>query len=336
MKAAVVRGPKHLVVEEVPDPKPGPDQVLIRMRYCGICGSDLHMYEHRLAPAGSIMGHEWVGEVAEPSPGVTDWSVGDRVWPGGRFIPDWTWKPEYGWDQEAWFRDDYVKDMGGYGQYAVYHRRSLAPVPEGVTDLEACMADQAATGLGAVHASRLQIGETALVIGAGPIGLWALRCAQLAGARKIAVSELADGRAQHARDMGADLVVDARNPTVREQVTDFFDGIGPDVVLECVGSESAFRQAVDIVRPNGRVALVGISNDPITITSWNIYLKGVELRGVLHLDFKGGMDMIRRKRVDCREFLSEVIPLERAPEVFLSLLHPTNQKKVVIGHLLQA
>jgi len=84
------------------------------------------------------------------------------------------------------------------------------------------------------------------------------------------------------------------------------------------------------------VALVGISNDPITITSWNIYLKGVELRGVLHLDFKGGMDMIRRKRVDCREFLSEVIPLERAPEVFLSLLHPTNQKKVVIGHLLQA
>jgi (R,R)-butanediol dehydrogenase/meso-butanediol dehydrogenase/diacetyl reductase len=332
MKAAVLEGQRKLVVREVPDPEPGEGQVLVKMRHCGICGSDTHMYASSLAVPGSIMGHEWVGEIAALGAGVDQCRVGDRVWPGGSYTPDWQWKAQYGWDLRAWAQDDFVREMGGYGEYAVYHPLAVAPVPEGISDVEAVMADQAATALGALQASRLQIGERVLVIGAGPIGLWSLRCAQLAGASKICVAELIAGRAERARRMGADLVVDSNPFEVREQITDFFDGIGPDVVLECGGTESALQLAVEVLRPDGRIAVVGISHGPVRLEPLKMYLKGLEMRSVLHIDFEGGMDIIRRKKVDCQEFLTAVIPLEGIPGAFERLLDPKDEVKIIVRY----
>ena len=333
MKAAVLKGPGNLKIENVPDPRPGNGEVLVRMKFCGICGSDLHTYRNPLVPSGCIMGHEWTGEVAELGKGVSKWSVGDRVWPGGNNkFPEYSWKPEFGWDPKARIQDDPVKEMGGYGEYAVYYRDALALIPEEVSDIEACMADQAATALGAIHASRLQIGDMALIIGAGPIGLWSLRCAQLAGARAIAVAELIQGRAHRAQKMGADLVVDPRHSDVRETLTDFFGGVGPDVVIDCAGTESSLHLAIEVLKRDGIIALVGLSNKPLTIDTWNMYVKGVELRSVLHLDFPGGMDLIQRKKVDCGDFLTEIIPLDRIQEAFEKLLHPDDEVKIIVRH----
>lgn len=331
MKAAVLKGPRQLVVEQVPDPKPGPEQVLIKMKYCGICGSDIHMYDSELIVPGSIMGHEWVGEVAEVGPDVRGWTAGDRVFPGGRYFPGWAWKPEYAWDLQKWVQDDLVRDMGGYGEYALYHPLSIASVPAEVSDIEAVMVDQAATGLGAIKASRLQLGESVLVIGAGPIGLWALRCSQLAGARATAVAELVEGRGEHARRMGADLVVDSKHDDVRQELTEFFDGTGPDVVLDCGGTESSLNLAIDVVRQDGRIGIVGISQ-LASINPLKMYLKGLEMHSVLHIDFDGAMDLMRRKRVDCRPFLTKTIPLESVPQAFESLLHPTDEEKIVVSY----
>lgn len=332
MKAAVLEGQRKLVVRDVPDPSPGEGQVLVKMRHCGICGSDTHLYASSLAIPGSIMGHEWVGEIAALGAGVDRYKIGDRVWPGGRYVPDWEWKAQYGWDLDTWAQDDYVRNMGGYGEYAVYHQRSVALVPEGISDIEAVMADQAATALGGLQAARLQIGEHALIIGAGPIGLWSLRCAQLAGASKICVAELIVGRAERARRMGADLVVDSNPFEVREQIVDFFDGIGPDVVLECGGTESALQLAVEVLRPDGRIAVVGISHGPVSIEPLKMYLKGLEMKSVLHIDFEGGMDIIRRKKVDCREFLTAIIPLAKTPGAFENLLNPDGEVKIIVGY----
>jgi threonine dehydrogenase-like Zn-dependent dehydrogenase len=199
MKAAVLQGPSNLVVQDVAVPEAGPREVLIKMGYCGICGSDLHYFESELTPPGSIMGHEWVGSIVELGEGVTKWSVGDRVWPGTLHEPDWEWKPEYGWDLGARMREASPANLGGYGEYAVYHQDSIVRVPESVSDIEAVMADPAGTALAGVQAARLMIGESVLVIGAGPIGLWVLRVSQLAGARKICLAEVLHGRAEHAR-----------------------------------------------------------------------------------------------------------------------------------------
>lgn len=332
MRVAVLKGPKEIIVEEVPTPKPRPSEVLIKMKYCGICGSDLHFYESPHTPPGSIMGHEWAGEVVDIGPDVTMWSVGDRVWPGGDDTIGFEWIPEYGWDQELQIRDSYVKDMGGYGEFATYHERAIAAIPEGVPDLDACMADQAATALGGIQSTKMQIGESVFVIGAGPIGLWALRCAQLAGARATCIAELIEGRVQKAQTMGADLVVNSSMGDVRMQVSEFFGGYGADVVLECGGTESALQLAIDLARPGGRIAQIGLSNESLKVNVWNLVVKSVELYGVIHIDMDAGMEIIRQKKVDTKDFLSEVITLDQVPDAFERLLHPDTEEKIVIKY----
>lgn len=332
MRAAVLKGPRKLNVEEVLNPEPGPTEVLIKMKYCGICGSDLHFYESPHTPPGSIMGHEWSGEVVDVGAGVTMWSVGDRVWPGGDFTIGMEWIPEYGWDKELQIRDSDVKDMGGYGEFATYHERAIAATPEEVPDLDACMADQAATALGGIRSTKMQIGESVFIVGAGPIGLWALRCVQLAGARATCIAELIEGRVQKAQTMGADLVVNPSKGDVRMQVSELFGGYGADVVLECGGTESALQLAIDLARPGGRIAQIGLSNEPLTIDVWNLVIKAVELYGVIHIDMDAGMEIIRQKKVDTQEFLSEVITLDQAPDAFERLLHPDTEEKIIIKY----
>jgi threonine dehydrogenase-like Zn-dependent dehydrogenase len=332
MRAAVVKGPRKIQVEEVPDPKPGSHEVLIKMKYCGICGSDLHFYESPHTPPGSIMGHEWSGEVIELGPDVSLWSVGDRVWAGTMETPGWHWKVEYGWDRELLVQNSVVTELGGYGEYTTLHERGITAIPDEVSDLDACMADQAATALGGIQATKMQIGESVFIIGAGPIGLWALRCAQLAGARATCVAELIEGRIQKARHMGADLVVNPSEGDVRLQVAEFMGGYGADVVLECGGTESALQLAIDVARPGGRIAQIGLSNEPFTIDVWNLVIKAVELYGVIHIDMDAGMEIIRQKKVDTKEFLSEVITLDQVPDAFERLLHPVTEEKIIIKY----
>jgi 2-desacetyl-2-hydroxyethyl bacteriochlorophyllide A dehydrogenase len=332
MKAAVLKGPRKLVVEEVADPRPGPDQVLVRMRYCGICGSDMHLYRDPRTPPGSIMGHEFVGEVAEVGAGVTRFQVGDRVWFGGGPVPTWSWRPEYGWDLDALLRDDFMRQMGGFGQYAVHHQLTLAPVPPEVGDIGVCMADQAATALAGVYAARLRMGETVLVTGAGAVGLWALRCAQIAGARRICVAEPREGRAAHARRLCADRVVDPEQPAVREQLVEFYDGVGPDVALECSGAGSGVQFAMDCVRPGGRIAIVGLSHHPVGINTLQMCVKGVSLTPVASPDRPGGMELVRQGRADYTRFPYSIVPLEQAPAAFERLVGPTDEVKLIIQH----
>jgi threonine dehydrogenase-like Zn-dependent dehydrogenase len=131
--------------------------------------------------------------------------------------------------------------------------------------------------------------------------------------------------------MGADLVVDSKHDDVRQELTEFFDGTGPDVVLDCGGTESSLNLAIDVVRQDGRIGIVGISQ-LASINPLKMYLKGLEMHSVLHIDFDGAMDLMRRKRVDCRPFLTKTIPLESVPQAFESLLHPTDEEKIVVSY----
>jgi (R,R)-butanediol dehydrogenase/meso-butanediol dehydrogenase/diacetyl reductase len=222
--------------------------------------------------------------------------------------------------------------MGGYGEYAVHHQLTLAPVPLEVTDIGACMADQAATALAGVYAARLRIGESVLVTGAGAVGLWALRCAQIAGARRVCVAEPRPGRAEHARRLGADLVVDPLQAGVREQLAEFFDGAGPDVALECSGAGSGLQFAMDCVRLAGRIAVVGISHQPVGVNTLQMCVKGVSLNPVASPDRPGGMELIRQGKADTRQFPFTLVPLDEAPQAFEGLMGPTDEVKLILRH----
>jgi threonine dehydrogenase-like Zn-dependent dehydrogenase len=127
-------------------------------------------------------------------------------------------------------------------------------------------------------------------------------------------------------------VVNPANSDIRMEVSEFFEVEGPKVVLECAGADGALQLAIDVARPGGRIGVIGLNNHPIATSIWNMVVKSLNVYGVIEIDLPGGMEIIRQKRVDCREFLSEIIPLERAPEAFERLLEPIDEVKIVIEH----
>ena len=129
--------------------------------------------------------------------------------------------------------------------------------------------------------------------------------------------------------MGADLVIDPAHDSVREAFTDHLCGVGADVVLACSGAESAVNLAIELVRPGGRIALVGMSHEPISVSTLKMYLKGVQMSSVRDIDLTGGMELLRQKRVDYREFVAQIVPLEQVPEAFEAQQRPEDQIKVV-------
>jgi 2-desacetyl-2-hydroxyethyl bacteriochlorophyllide A dehydrogenase len=331
MKAAILKGPSQLVIENIPDPTPSDNDLLVKVKYCGICGSDLHIYESPNTPPGHIMGHEFACEVVEVGSNVRDFSVGDRVWPSG-FEPEWIWKPEHGWDLKAWAHDDFVKKMGGYGEYILRAPESMAIIPDQVSYEEACMLDPVSSALAGLHHAKLQIGESVLIIGAGPLGLLAIRLCQLAGASKICVLEISEGRAQFARKMNPNWVLNPLEPDVRERITELFDGFGPDVVLDYAGSQGAVQMAIETVRVGGRIALVALNFEDIKVNTMKMFLKGVSMYSVLDLDYGAGAKLITQKMIDPTEIISAYISLEQLPEAFERLLHPKDEVKILVQY----
>jgi L-iditol 2-dehydrogenase len=132
--------------------------------------------------------------------------------------------------------------------------------------------------------------------------------------------------------MGADMVVDPSQEDARERITGFFGGVGADVVLECAGAESAVNLAIELVRTGGRIALVGMSHDPVCINTLKMVLKGVQTNSVRDGDYTGAMALLEAKKVDCAEFLSGVVPLERVPATFEALLQPGDRLKIIVKH----
>jgi L-iditol 2-dehydrogenase len=331
MKAAILKGPSKLVVEEIPDPKPSDDELLVKVKYCGICGSDLHIYESSNTPPGHIMGHEFACEVVELGAKVHGFSVGDRVWPSG-IEPERVWKPEHGWDLRAWARDDFVKKMGGFGEYIRRSPLSMVKIPVDVSYEEACMLDPFSSALAGLQHTKLQLGESVLIIGAGPLGLLAIRLCQLAGASKICVTEKIEGRADFARKMNPDLVINPSEPNLQSKITAFFDGNGPDVVLDFAGSQSAVQLAVETVRVGGRIALVALNFEDIAVNTMKMYLKGVTIFSVLELDYAAGAKLIGQKIFDPTEVITEYISLDQLPEAFERLLHPKDEVKILVKY----
>ncbi len=228
MKAMVLRG-KDLIVEEVEKPSPGPGQVLAKVRACGICGSDLHAARFMddmiaaskasgrtawdtIDPAkGMVMGHEFVAEIVEAGPGVDDWQPGTRV-TCIPVLPD----PAA---QNGFYSIGYSPEKpGGYGEYVVLSAALLLLVEDNVSDTVAATIEPCAVGLHAVREAHLKGGETALVMGAGPIGLMTLSVAEAGrmregrGFRPLARPEGAGGEAWGGRGYRPDGAAGNRDP----------------------------------------------------------------------------------------------------------------------------
>jgi len=274
MKALRFHGPKDLRVEDVSQPRPGAGQVLIKVDWCGICGTDLHEFQagpifipsadrpHPLTAEVPpvVMGHEFAGTVAEIGSEVTDIAVGDRV----------AVEPLLRCDTCAQCRaGNYnicerggVYGLAGWGgglaEYCAVDRRNAHVLPPGLSTEVGALVEPLAVAWHAMVQSGFRPGESALVIGGGPIGLALLLCLKAAGASWIGVSEPSTARKAMAESFGADAVYDPRTDDVVQLSRAAVNGVGPQVSFDASGLPATINTALAAVRPTGTAYNVAI------------------------------------------------------------------------------
>jgi threonine dehydrogenase-like Zn-dependent dehydrogenase len=246
MKRALLQGPKDFRVEEVEDPKAGPDDVIIRVKAVGLCGSELPLFEHGLpsqaveqrgleAVSMASLGHEWSGEVVEVGANVTGVKVGERVLQGG---------------------------YGGFVEYYVAQRRPMG-IPDDMSFEVGATVEPSGIAMKAILRTEPKPGDTVAVVGAGAIGQIAAQIYRALGASKIIVCEIAERRIEAAKSRGADLVVNPNEEDPVKAVLDATDGEGVDIVGIFTDSSDAWGYAFDLVR-GGALYHTLVMNKPVT------------------------------------------------------------------------
>jgi len=264
MQAAFFAGAGVVELREVPVPRPGSGEVLLEVRACGICGSDLHQFAGRWPQPAFVPGHEISGEIIALGDGVSGWSVGDRVCVepflycgacrycmAGRYYQC----PEMGFLT--------LTTDGGFAEKMSCPAYTLYRLPDNVDFTTGALAEPLAVGVHAVRIVGVNGADEVLVLGAGTIGLMTAAAAQAFGARQVAITARHEYQAEAARGLGLETVLSTDADVLREQVTALFPD-GPSVVFETVGSaHGTFQQAVDLAGKLARVALLGGNTGPV-------------------------------------------------------------------------
>jgi L-iditol 2-dehydrogenase len=292
MRALVVSGPNDFAVSEVERPRPGPFEVLCRVRATAICGTDPHIIQGHYPGFWPkdwplVPGHEWCGDVVELGEGAASlgWSVGTRVAGTSHAACGYCRRciegrynicENFGVDG---LHAQYGHNApGAYADYVVHSVRSVFAVPDALSDEEAAMLDPAAIALHTVVRGGHRPGDTVVVVGPGVMGLLVAECAHALGTGRVVVV----GRGRRlakARELGHDVVDFSAVDPVRA-VREATDGFGADVALECSGAPEAVGQCVELVRKGGRVAVIGIPLQDARLPMPRTVLDEIDVVGV--------------------------------------------------------
>lgn len=332
MRAVVSYGASQpLKLEQRPVPAIGPDDLLLKIERCGICGSDLHAHDflESRGAAGSILGHEISGTIAKMGEAVSGFSVGKRIIVYTAIgcgkckacqVGNATICPEAQWVS------------GGYAEYIRVPAAAAIALPGEMTPAQAGIVEPLAVSLYGLRVGGLTAGETILVLGAGSIGLAAIWWAKRLGAKRIVCMSRSARRADMALAMGADAFV-AYNADEIAEVKAALGG-APDVVAECIGVTGGLEKAVAHAGLFGRVVSLGLGAKPDPVIPAAAGMKGVSIHfpvGYSMDDFRETARAVLDSDTDPQIMISSVISLEEVPEMFASLLGSHNQTKVHIA-----
>jgi 2-desacetyl-2-hydroxyethyl bacteriochlorophyllide A dehydrogenase len=333
MKAAVFYGPRDIRVEEVEKPKVEAGEILIKVRACGICGSDLHTYKLGIFPENGvligngrmILGHEYSGDVAEIGGGVDGVKVGDRVT---------------------------AVSMGGFAEYVkafcflngnVYH------LPPEVSYEEGAMNEPLATSLHAANVASPAEGDTILIAGTGIIGLGIIQVLKARHPNRVIVSDISEKRRAMARQLGADFVIDPTEGDLYEQVTKIVGTVPTmysaartpaiEIAIDCVGRAHGavgipvLDQLLNIVREGAKVVLVAAYEENVSLNPNYIMGKGLRVLGSVAYgpeELAGALELIRSRKVNCKPLISHQFSLDKAKEAFETQLKVKESIKVLV------
>ena len=326
MKALVLRQYGKFVYEDVEDPRIQPDEVLVEVKACGICGSDVHGMDgstgRRIPPV--IMGHEASGRIAERGPAAGDWKVGEAVAFDSVIWCGECWHCRRGETNLCEDRrvlgvscEDYRRD-GAFARYVAIPHRVLVRVPDGVGFEQASLGEPLAVAFHAVRLGRPQVGESALVVGAGMIGLLILQVLKTAGCAPILVADVDPGKLPRAHESGADETLDPSAPGFLDRVRERTGGRGTDLSLEAVGASAALDSALSSVRKGGRVVLVGNIAPKVDFALQSAVTREITLLGscASRGEYAAGLDLIARGRVKVDSLISARAPLSEGAAWF--------------------
>lgn len=265
MRAAVLKKVGEVVLEDRPVPRPGPGEVLVRIRAVGVCGSDVHYFVdgrigHFVVEQPIILGHESAGEVAELGEGVEGLAVGDPVtiepgWPCGRCT--YCRSGKYNLCPDVFFLAT-PPDDGAFCDYLVVPADFAFKLPQGMSFAQGAMMEPLAVGVHAVRRAGVTAGSSVAVTGAGPIGLLTMQAAGAFGATRLFISDVVEKRLALAEELGAELALNAQEKDVVAEVTKAAAG-GVDFAFECAGAKTTVNDCIKMLRPGGTLTLVGMT-----------------------------------------------------------------------------
>lgn len=339
MRAALITGKETVELIEVPEPEPGPDSVVVDIALCGICGTDIHAWQSGDPYTPALCGHEWTGVVSAIGADVTRFAEGDRVVCA---VP-----PACGHceacvaGQTPWCRatmlvavgrDPHAPSHGGFAPRIAAHVGRVVPVDPALSVEQAAQVEPATVGFHAVRHTQPQLGDLAVVQGAGPIGLVTMQSVVAGGAGTVIVVEPNPARQALALELGATHAV--APDAAAELIAQLSRGLGADVVYEAVGRAETIQQAVDRTRRGGRVCLIGFPIGPATIDPGTWLVKEVQVAAALaytHDDFERCMAMIADGRIRLDPLHSSTIALTELDGAISELASgSTTQTKVLV------
>jgi alcohol dehydrogenase len=324
MKALVFRGPNDIAIEQVPIPIAGYGEAVIRITLTTICGTDLHILKGEYpVRRGLVLGHEPVGIIHQIGAGVTGYAVGERVLVGaitpcGQCNPclsgHWS---QCGGPLGGWKIGNTLN--GAQAEYLLvpFAQANLAKIPPQLSDEQVLLlSDIASTGFSASETANLRLGDTVAVFAQGPVGLCATMGARLKGAGLIIAVESDPRRAEMAREMGADLVLNYQEVDVVSEIKRLTDGCGVDIAIEALGTQSTFESALACIKPGGTLSSLGVYSGKLSIPL-QPFLAGLGDQRIVTTLCPGGKDRMRRlmdlvgtNRVNLTPMLTHTFPLD--------------------------
>ncbi len=341
MKALVLSQYRQLELQDLPQPTPAADEVLIQVRACGICGSDVHGYDgstgRRIPPL--VMGHEAAGVIAAVGGDVRDFAVGDRVTFDSTISCGQCHFCKRGQVNLCDARQvlgvscgDYRR-AGAFAEFVTVPARVLYRLPDGLAFEKAAMIEAISVAVHAVHLTPVELNDTAVVVGAGMIGLLTLQAARLAGCRKIIAVDVDEGRLRTALSLGATHSILAKDQDVPALVREWTDGRGADVAFECVGTSVTVQSAIESTRKGGTVTLVGNIAPRIELPLQSVVTRQIRLQGSCASggEIPACIELLAAGLIQVEPMLSAFAPLEDGPRWFERLYsHEAGLMKVVL------
>jgi L-iditol 2-dehydrogenase len=341
MKSLLLKEYGQFAIAEMPRPEPGQQEVLVQVAACGICGSDVHGYDgssgRRIPPL--VMGHEAAGVIVAVGAGVTNYKLGDRV----------TFDSTVYCGQCVYCRrgevnlcdrrevigvscGEYRRD-GAFAEYIAVPERILYRLPSKMSFPEAAMLEATSVALHAVKVSGVKKGDTALVVGAGMIGLLTMQALRAAGVGRVLIADIDETRLTLGELLGADEALRGTGGEIAEAILQRTGGVGADAVFDAVGRAKTVAESIDSVRKGGTVTLIGNIEPEVMLPLQKVVSRQIRIQGTAASagEYPQAIELISTGRIHVRPMITAVAALEEGPQWFERLhAQEPNLMKVVL------